>query len=181
MSDTSKAKPRRCRCLTVAEQQCQKNALAGENFCVHHKQHRRPVCPQKDAVEMPLLEDLSAIQLVASQVAHGLFTETIDPRRAGKILYACQVAAMTMARPGPVKAEPAGDEGRSPKYSRTRMANCSARTGGGVRKSPTGRRSGTTTSVFTRKNASVSTSQNRWGPRISLPAAGSRRRKPQST
>ena len=108
---TKKPEFRRCRCLTVAGRQCMKTALVGENFCHEHKQHRRPVCPQKDAVEMPLLEDLSAIQLVASQVAHGLFSETLDPRRAGKILYACQVAAMTMARPGPIPAEPVRDEG----------------------------------------------------------------------
>jgi len=109
MGETRKPEFRRCRCLTVAGRQCLKNALAGEKFCHEHKQHRRPVCPQKDSVEMPLLEDLSAIQLVTSQVSQGLFADTIDPRRAGKILYACQVAAMTMARPSTVKTEPAND------------------------------------------------------------------------
>lgn len=107
----SKLDPRQCRCLTVDGHQCHNKAVLGESFCTFHKQHRRPVCPQKDAVDMPLLEDLPAIRLVISQVAHGLFTETIDPGYAGKILYACQVAAMTVPRPAPVKIEPVRDEG----------------------------------------------------------------------
>lgn len=106
-------KPKRlCRHLTVNGRQCQQNARRDGQFCVAHEKHRHPVCPQKGGkIVVPLLEDVSAIQLVASQVAHGLFTETLDPWRAGKILYACQVAAMTVPRPGRLKTEPVEDPG----------------------------------------------------------------------
>lgn len=113
MHDQPKPKPefRRCRALTVNGRMCHQRAMRGESFCVGHR-HRNPVCPQKGGkVSVPLLEDISAIQLVASQVAHGLFTETLDPWRAGKILYACQVAAMTVPRPARVKTEPVEDDG----------------------------------------------------------------------
>src|SRR5579863_9661136 len=109
----SQHRPKRiCRYLTVSGRQCQQNAIIGEDFCVSHEKYRHPVCPQKGGkVVIPLLEDVSAIQLVATQVAHGLFSESIDPWRAGKILYACQVAAMTVPRPAPVKTEPVEDAG----------------------------------------------------------------------
>lgn len=102
---------RRCRALTVSGRMCHQRAMRAEQFCVAHNQHRRPVCPPKGGkVDMPLLEDLSAIQLVASQVAHGLFTDTLDPWRAGKILYACQVAALTVPRPARLEAQPVKED-----------------------------------------------------------------------
>jgi hypothetical protein len=96
-------RPRRCRSLTVGGIQCLACAMRGEEFCVRHIRHRFPVCPTGPRIAVPLLEDLATIQVVATQVAHGLFTETLDPWRAGKILYALQVAAMTMPRPAPLK------------------------------------------------------------------------------
>jgi len=84
--------PRRCRSLTVRGRQC-----------IAHARHRFPVCPQGPKVAIPLLEDLDTIQVVATQVAHGLFTEILDPWRAGKILYALQVAALTIPRPAPLR------------------------------------------------------------------------------
>jgi hypothetical protein len=49
------------------------------------------------------MEDFDSIRLVATQVAQGLFAQAIDPWYAGKILYAAQVAAMTISRPAPLK------------------------------------------------------------------------------
>jgi hypothetical protein len=94
---------RRCRSLTVRGRQCLGHAMHGHQFCVAHAQHRFPVCPQGGKIAIPLLEDLDTIQVVATQVAHGLFAETLDPWRAGKILYALQVAALTIPRPAPLK------------------------------------------------------------------------------
>ena len=103
--DAKPAKPplRRCRSLTVRGRQCTASALRGQQFCVAHARYRLPVCPQGPKVAIPLLEDLDTIQVVATQVAHGLFTEILDPWRAGKILYALQVAALTLPRPAPLK------------------------------------------------------------------------------
>ena len=100
---------RRCRSLTVKGFQCRQSALDGQDLCVAHSRHRSPVCPRGPQVTIPLIEDLDAIQLLATQVAQGLLAETLDPARAGKILYACQVAALTIPRPGrlrPKEAQP---------------------------------------------------------------------------
>ena len=99
---------RRCRSLTVGGIQCLACAVRGEEFCVRHIRNRFPVCPTGPRTAVPLLEDLATIQVVATQVAHGLFTETLDPWRAGKILYALQVAAMTMPRLAPLR--PSGEK-----------------------------------------------------------------------
>lgn len=94
---------RRCRSLTVLGKPCNQRALIGEELCVAHARNRFPVCPQGDKIAVPLLEDLPTIRVVATQVAHGLFTQTLDPWRAGKILYALQVAASTLPRTKPVE------------------------------------------------------------------------------
>src|SRR6185312_8074820 len=73
------------------------------NLCVAHAKYRYPVCPKGAKVAVPLLEDLATIQVLATQVAQGLLAETIDPWRAGKVLYACQVAAFTLPRPARMK------------------------------------------------------------------------------
>ena len=91
--------PRRCRSLTVSGLQCRARALRGHHLCVAHVQYRFPVCPKGPRVTIPLLENLDTIQVVATQVAQGLFAETLDPHRAGKILYACQIAVLTLPRP----------------------------------------------------------------------------------
>ncbi len=96
--------PRRCRSLTVSGLQCRARALRGHDLCVAHAQYRFPVCPKGPRVAIPLLESLDTIQVVVTQVAQGLFAETLDPLRAGKILYACQVAALTIPRPAPLKS-----------------------------------------------------------------------------
>jgi hypothetical protein len=95
--------PRRCRSLTVRGLQCRERALRGHDLCVTHAKNRFPVCPKGPRGAIPLLEDLDTIQVVATQVAQGLFAETLDPHRAGKILYACQVAALTLPRPARLK------------------------------------------------------------------------------
>jgi hypothetical protein len=98
-SQSAKPEFRRCRSLTVLGKACNQRAQRGSELCVAHARNRFPVCPQGDKIAIPLLEDLPTIRVVATQVAHGLFTQVLDPWRAGKILYACQVAAMTLPRP----------------------------------------------------------------------------------
>jgi hypothetical protein len=105
----ARARKRPCRYLTVGGLPCRQTALVGQNFCHQHGKHRHPVCPSGPNVVIPLIEDAEAVQLIATQVAQGLFAETLDPVRAGRILYACRVAASTFPRPArlqPLKAEP---------------------------------------------------------------------------
>lgn len=103
------APKRTCRYLTVRGLPCQQNPLIGQDFCYQHGKHRHPVCPSGPTATIPLIENSETVQLITSQVAQGLFAQTLDPIRAGKILYACQVAAMTFPRPArlqPVQAQP---------------------------------------------------------------------------
>ncbi|MGA7521848.1 MAG: hypothetical protein WBW84_05170, partial [Acidobacteriaceae bacterium] len=44
-------------------------------------------------------EDHASVQLVLSQITHGLLSNKLDPERARALIYACQVAAATMPRP----------------------------------------------------------------------------------
>jgi hypothetical protein len=66
---------------------------------------------------MPLLEDHSAIQLVLSQVAQGLFSGTLQPAEARALSYSCQVAACTMPRPVSVRPRPTEQKPASRKPS----------------------------------------------------------------
>lgn len=102
-----------CRSLTVGGRPCRATAVRGQVFCIRHAQHRHPVCPRGSKVVMPLLEDLETIQVVASQVAQGLLADTLDPARAARVLYACQIAALTLPRPARLP-EPAKKEEPEP-------------------------------------------------------------------
>jgi hypothetical protein len=98
---------RRCRSLRVNGLQCNSTAIRGQDFCHTHKHYGRPECPKKGSkIVMPLLEDHSAIQLVLSQVAQGLFSGTLQPAEARALSYSCQVAACTMPRPVSVRPRP---------------------------------------------------------------------------
>jgi len=91
---------RRCRALRVNGLQCNATAILGQPFCHTHGRYRNPECPKKGSrIVMPLLEDHSSIQLVLSQVAHGLFSGDMDPAHARSLAYTCQVAAQTLPRP----------------------------------------------------------------------------------
>ena len=101
MPETTPQQPnrRQCRSLTVGGLPCKGCAVHGEIYCVRHLRNRFPVCPTGPRVSIPLMEDLESVRLVATQVVQGLFTDTLDAWRAGKILYAAQVAASTLPRP----------------------------------------------------------------------------------
>ena len=96
----------RCRSLTVRGIQCRGSALRGGDLCIQHARYRFPVCPTGPRVAIPLLEDLDTVRVVLSQATQGLFANTLDPQRAGKILYACHIAASTFPRPA--RLQPTG-------------------------------------------------------------------------
>ena len=103
------AKPkRRCRSLKVDGVQCHSYTLGAGDFCYTHQHHRHPECPKKGSkIVMPLLEDRSAIQLVLSQLAHGIFSGDLDNASARTLAYVCQVAAFTLPRPVAPRAQSA--------------------------------------------------------------------------
>ncbi len=100
---------RRCRCLRTNGIQCNSWTLGDHgNFCYTHSHYRHPECPRKGSkIVMPLLEDHSAIQLVLSQLAHGIFSGALDNASARTLAYICQVAAFTLPRPAAPNAKSA--------------------------------------------------------------------------
>ncbi len=94
----------RCRSLTVAGRQCTARAMRGQDLCYPHAKNRRLVLPRGVNVTLPLFEDLDSIRVFGTQMIQGLLTKAIDSRRAGKILYACQIIANTMPRPARLAA-----------------------------------------------------------------------------
>ncbi|HZZ40811.1 MAG TPA: hypothetical protein VFE06_16870 [Acidobacteriaceae bacterium] len=89
----------RCRAITTDGHRCKNGATYNGHLCWPHAHHRHPVMPDPTHVAIPLLEDLASVQLVLSQITHGLFTYKLDTDRARAMIYACQVASSTMPRP----------------------------------------------------------------------------------
>ena len=89
----------RCRAITTDGHRCKNGATYNGHLCWPHAHHRHPVLPDPTHVVIPLLEDHASIQLVLSQVTHGLLTHKLDTDRARTIIYSCQIAASTMPRP----------------------------------------------------------------------------------
>lgn len=97
-----------CRCLTVRGVKCRQHAIRGQDHCVAHIPERRtpkfPSSPQ--AVVVPLLEDHGAIQLMTSQILHGLLSCSLAPNVATAAIACCRVAGSTLARPVAPRAKP---------------------------------------------------------------------------
>jgi len=88
-----------CRALTVDGVRCKKRVLGGLHLCYSHYRNRRPALPEPRQVSVPLLEDRSAIQLMATQILHGILSNRLDPHRARAAVYVLHVAASTVQRP----------------------------------------------------------------------------------
>lgn len=101
------AKRPRCRALTVDGHRCKNDVVGGLHLCFSHYRNRRPALPEPKYVTVPLLEDRSAVQLMATQILHGILSHKLDPQRARAAVYALHVAALTIPRPPrPRVAEP---------------------------------------------------------------------------
>ena len=55
-----------------------------------------PAAPQ--TIVLPLIEDISSIQLAISRILHAIVADTIDPKRAGLLLYGLQIAAQNQPK-----------------------------------------------------------------------------------
>jgi len=99
-----------CRAIKTDGHRCRGLALDGLHLCYHHFHHRHPALADKDHISVPLLEDHASIQLVMTQIVHGLFAHTLDPVRARTAIWAAQVAAYTLPRPARLTGnEPLGE------------------------------------------------------------------------
>jgi sortase A len=104
------ADPRfQCRHILASGRRCGSPALKEENFCYFHHQNRRPVENLRDrrarqeTFLMGDLEDRASIQLSIAEVLSRLAANSLDPRRAGLLLYGLQIASSNLP---PAKAEP---------------------------------------------------------------------------
>ncbi len=98
---------------------CLRNATAQENFCYYHhttrgaaaraahlretaaarrpsRQPGQPSRPGHSTFLLPLPEDRSAIQHAIGQVLQRIASNTLDPRRAGLLLYGLQIASLNL-------------------------------------------------------------------------------------
>ena len=84
---------------------CASGAVKGRAFCYFHlrTRARRLAMAQAESqektwrMELPPLEDMHAVQVALMQVTDALAADTIDPRRAGLLLYALQQAASNLS------------------------------------------------------------------------------------
>lgn len=108
MSDApSTARPaNRCRALLVSGAQCRNRAQRGKDLCFPHANYRFPTLPESSPVRVPLMEDVSSIQLVLSQVMHSLLSHGIDAKDARTAFYGCQVASSLLRVQSALKARP---------------------------------------------------------------------------
>jgi hypothetical protein len=99
-----------CRAITTNGHRCRNYSLDGLHLCYSHFHHRHPALADKDHISVPLLEDHASIQLVMTQIVHGLLSMKLEPARARTAIWAAQVAAYTLPRPARLKGnEPQGD------------------------------------------------------------------------
>jgi len=88
-----------CRHIKSEGTKCHSHALTDKPYCYFHARlHRlksKPGAPF-DSVELPVLEDRSAIQLALSQVLSALGSSRLDAKRAGLFLYGLQIASQNV-------------------------------------------------------------------------------------
>ncbi|MGC1300401.1 MAG: hypothetical protein WA869_35685 [Alloacidobacterium sp.] len=107
----------RCRHIRVDGARCRAMAVTNKAFCYFHLHNRRktaakpatpntadygtvPVNPPAAQtaldLDLPLLEDRYAIQVGITRIARALTANEIDPKRAGLLLYALQIASSNL-------------------------------------------------------------------------------------
>jgi len=97
-----------CRHIKSDGTKCHSHALTEKPFCYfHNRLHRLNAKPGTpfDSVELPVLEDRSAIQLALSQVLSALGSARLDSKRAGLFLYGLQIASQNVDRRSDVVPE----------------------------------------------------------------------------
>lgn len=85
--------------------QCGSPALRNHQFCYYH-QRQRPIIQDSSASApfppapffLPLLEDANSIQRALSKICEHLLNRRLDPKKAGVLLYAAQLASTNLHR-----------------------------------------------------------------------------------
>uniref|UniRef100_A0A7V5CTY6 Uncharacterized protein n=1 Tax=Acidobacterium capsulatum TaxID=33075 RepID=A0A7V5CTY6_9BACT len=97
----------RCRHIKASGVQCNAYRVWKEDYCFFHLHHRRPAPPvirnteapppAQGPVTIPLLEDMTSVQLTVTQVLSALAAGKIDSRTAMAYIYGLRLAARNLA------------------------------------------------------------------------------------
>src|SRR5271170_5194261 len=86
-----------CRHIKTSGGKCGSPALRGRPYCYYHSRLKERAAQPRSpylAIELPAsLEDRGSIQLALSEIVTAIAESRIDPRRAGILLYALQIAS----------------------------------------------------------------------------------------
>jgi hypothetical protein len=99
-----------CRHIKPSGNKCDAPAMRGMPYCYFHmKLHRRlhqsasvaeSTAAESDAaLDLPAMEDVTAVRLALTQVIQDLGAKRLDFRRAGRLLYGIQIASQLLANP----------------------------------------------------------------------------------
>ena len=90
---------RACRHIKPNGLRCESPSLKGTNFCYYHsKLHSLGAEPDSKfgPMRLPTPEGPAAIQLSIAKITDALINGRIDPKRAGQLLYAMQIASQNL-------------------------------------------------------------------------------------
>jgi hypothetical protein len=104
----------RCRHIKVNGTQCGSPALRNKNFCFYHKQNRpvkvdcyyNPDEYPTGEIALPVFEDAHSIQSVIRQFVQMVLQKRLEPKTAGTLLYALQIASSNLKRMELEKPQP---------------------------------------------------------------------------
>jgi hypothetical protein len=88
-----------CRYIKTNGLKCQSPAMRGSSFCYFHGRKRIYVArpdSKKPALQLPRLQSQSSIHIALDEVAQAIASGKLDAGRAGKLLYALQMAQETV-------------------------------------------------------------------------------------
>jgi hypothetical protein len=89
---------KQCRYLRPNGVQCKSPTIRGQHHCYHHGQHAKSKPAKAGTIEIPLLEDRSAIQLLLTQTARGILDNSLTHEQAGRLLWALQIATRLLPK-----------------------------------------------------------------------------------
>ena len=97
-----------CQQIKLDGEPCRSAALRGKKFCYYHLHSGPPpkdvsnpgVIPQVQ-FHLPLLDDATSIQATITLVCEHLLHRRLEPKKAGILLYAMQVASSNLSRMNP--------------------------------------------------------------------------------
>ena len=102
-----------CRHIKSSGRKCDAPAMRGLPYCyfhmkLHRRLHHQPSATAADstpgklddaALDLPVMEDLTAVRLALTQVIQDLGAKRLDYHRAGRLLYGIQIASQLVERP----------------------------------------------------------------------------------